>query len=104
VIVLVRGEVWRYKPVVQRKGRSELRLIVSADAMNNDRDMPTVYVARITAADTGSLISARIGDHGWAQLTLIERALKSRLVERLGVATSDELEAVGIALRAVFEL
>lgn len=99
----LRGEVWRYRPVLDR-GRLNLRLVVSADAINDDTRLVTVYAAQMLTEDAGSLLSVRIGEHGWALMTEIERPLKSRLTERMGVATPEEMETVAVALRAVFDL
>lgn len=46
----------------------------------------------------------RIADLGWANLLEIERALRPRLVERVGAADADEMDRVDVALRAAFEL
>lgn len=99
-----RGEVWRYEPIIARAGQSTSRLIVSADAVNADDTVPTVYVMQMVADDPGSLLAVRIGDLGWAFALLMDRPVRKRLVERIGVATAEEMEQVDTALRATFEL
>ena len=46
----------------------------------------------------------RVGGAGWAVATLIERTLKSRMSEQVGIATAEEMEQVDIALRAALSL
>ncbi len=99
-----RGEVWRYEPVVARAGRSTLRLIVSADSINADHALPTVYVMQVVPTDPGSLLAVRIGDLGWAFALLLDRPVRKRLTDCVGVATAEEMERVDTALRAAFEL
>jgi mRNA-degrading endonuclease toxin of MazEF toxin-antitoxin module len=99
-----RGEVWRYHPVIAREGQSTTRLVVSADPLNADPSVPTIYVAHVINSDPGSLLAVRIDDFGWALTTRIDRPPRSRLVEQLGTATTDEMDQVSTALRATFEL
>lgn len=99
-----RGEVWRYRPVVERAGRSPLRLLVSADSVLADSAVVTVYGAQVIDTDPGSLLAVRIGEFGWANVLEIDRPLRSRLEERVGAATSLEMEQVDNALRAAFDL
>lgn len=99
-----RGEVWRYEPVVARAGQSTLRLVVSADAVNVDDGVPTVYVVHVVESDPGSLLAVRIGDLGWAFALLIDRPVRKRLVERVGAASPDEVDEVDAALRAALDL
>ena len=68
-----RGEVWRYEPVIARAGQSTLRLVVSADSINADDALPTVYVMQVVETDPGSLLAVRIGDLGWAFALLVDR-------------------------------
>lgn len=99
-----RGEVWRYEPVITRAGQSTKRLVVSADAINRNESLPVVYVMHVIDADPGSLLAVRIGDHGWALATEIDRPVRKRLTERLGEADVAEMEQVDNALRAVFDV
>lgn len=99
-----RGEIWRYDPVVVRAGRSTARLVVSADALNAVEDAATIYAMHVVDFDPGSLLAVRIEDHGWALATTIDRPVRRRLVERLGTASSEEMELVDNALRATFDL
>jgi mRNA-degrading endonuclease toxin of MazEF toxin-antitoxin module len=99
-----RGEVWRYEPVIARAGQSTTRLVVSADSVNRNEALPIVYVMHVVDSDPASLLAVRIGEHGWALATEIDRPVRKRLTERLGEATTQEMEQVDTALRAVFDL
>ena len=99
-----RGEVWRYEPVINRSGRPGARLIVPANAINDNPAVPIVYAMHLADTDPASLLAARIGEHGWAVATEIDRPVRKRLVERLGEATADEMDLVDSAIRATFEV
>ena len=99
-----RGEVWRYEPVIARAGQSTLRLVVSADSINADDALPTVYVMQVVETAPGSLLAVRIGDLGWAFALLVDRPVRKRLTDRVGAATVEEMEQVDAALRATLEL
>ena len=94
-----RGEVWQYRPVLERPGQSLLRLIVSADFVN-EGDGVTVLGVHLVDRDPESLLAPRIGAHGFANVMTIEAVLRRRLDARIGLATPDELEQVSDALRA----
>ena len=99
-----RGEVWRYEPVIARVGQSTTRLIVSADSVNRNDALPVVYVMHVVDSDPASLLAVRIGEQGWALATEIDRPVRKRLTEKLGEATTAEMEQIDNALRAVFDL
>ena len=99
-----RGEIWRYEAVAPRQGDSNLRLIVSSDAINAVTAIPVVLALRLTDADPGSLLSVRIGDRGWARALTIEPVVRRRLVEHVDSADTETMEAVNVALRAVQDL
>jgi len=99
-----RGDLYRYEPVMVRAGQSTTRLIVSADAVNANTDLPTVYAMHVVDSDPGSLLAVRVGGFGWAFALEIDRPPRRRLVEHLGRATPEELEQVDNAVRAVFEV
>jgi len=99
-----RGEVWRYEPVIARAGQSTIRLIVSADSVNLNEGLPVVYVMHVVDSDPQSLLAVRIGDLGWALATEIDRPIRKRLTEKLGEATTAEMDQVDSALRAVFDV
>jgi mRNA-degrading endonuclease toxin of MazEF toxin-antitoxin module len=98
-----RRDLFVYVPVIPRPGISILRLIVSSDTVN-DSEIPWVLGVHLLAEDPGSLLAPRIGDHGWAVVTTIERVMRSRLGEHTGVATPEEMQQVDIALRAALDL
>jgi mRNA-degrading endonuclease toxin of MazEF toxin-antitoxin module len=50
------------------------------------------------------LLAVRIGHHGWALATEIDRPVRKRLPEQLGEATPAEMEQIDSALRAVFDV
>jgi mRNA-degrading endonuclease toxin of MazEF toxin-antitoxin module len=99
-----RGDIYRYQPVIQRAGQSDLRLIVSDDAINANDRIPTVFAMHVVADDPGGLLAARIGEFGWAFALEIDRPLRRRLIEKIGRATVEEMEAIDTALRATFDL
>jgi mRNA-degrading endonuclease toxin of MazEF toxin-antitoxin module len=98
-----RGEIWQYRPVLERPGQSLLRLIVSADFVN-EGDSVTVLGVHLVERDPESLLAPRIGAHGFANVMTIEAVLRRRLDARIGLATPDELGQVSDALRAVQNL
>ena len=100
-----RGEVWAYKPVIPRPGISTLRLIVSADALNTAEHLNHVLAVHILDQDLESeLLAPRIGEHGWALVTTVERVVRSRLIEKIGEATPAEIAQVTNGLRVALAL
>lgn len=99
-----RGEIWRYDPVIRRAGQSSLRLVVSADAINANDALPAVYGMHVVGDDPGSLLAVRLDPHGWAFALEIDRPLRRRLVERVGVAGADVMEQVDNAIRAAHDV
>ncbi len=89
---------------MSRPGQSTTRLIVSADAINTNQDLPAIYAMHVLDSDPGSLLAVRIGEFGWAFALEIDRPLRRRLVEYLGHASPDELEQLDNAIRAAFEV
>jgi mRNA-degrading endonuclease toxin of MazEF toxin-antitoxin module len=87
-----------------RAGQSTDRLVVSSDPINSATALPTVYTMQMVDIDPGSLLAVRIGEHGWALATAIERPVRKRLVERLGQADPEEMEQIDNALRATFDV
>jgi len=101
-----RGEVWRYDPVVARRGISTLRLIVSADPINNDRTVPVVLAVNVVETDPGSLLAVpvrrlRLGQRGHRTA---DHAVAGGLLERMAIATPDTMDQVSAALRAAQDL
>jgi mRNA-degrading endonuclease toxin of MazEF toxin-antitoxin module len=99
-----RGEVWRYRPVLERPGQSTARLIVSAEGINQLDELPVVLGLNILATDPGTLISVRVDPWGWASALAIEAVMRRRLVERLDIVAPDVMDQVDAALRAALEL
>lgn len=99
-----RGEIWRYKPVLERPGQSLLRLIVSADAVNAVHTLPVVLGLLIVDSDPGGLLAVHLEPHGWASALTIEAVMRRRLVECVDTAPAQAMEQVDAALRAAQEL
>ena len=102
-MALHRGEVYVYTPVLPRPGQSLLRLVVSADALN-DSPIPVTLGLQVVDQDPGSLLAVRLEGHGWAVVTTIEQVMKRRLGALVGTIAPDEQRAVDDALRASLEL
>jgi mRNA-degrading endonuclease toxin of MazEF toxin-antitoxin module len=87
-------------------GRSPARqrLIVSAQAINVNEEMPIVLALHLVDDDPGSLLAVRVGEHGWARALSIEPVTRRRLSERIGVADEATMEQVANALRAAQDL
>jgi mRNA-degrading endonuclease toxin of MazEF toxin-antitoxin module len=98
-----RGEIWQYRPVLERPGQSLLRLIVSADVLNEGKGA-TVLRVHLIERDPETLLAPRIGDHGFANVMTIEAVLRRRLEARIGLASPEEMEQVSNALRAAQDL
>lgn len=99
-----RGEIWTYRPVIERPGQSRLRLIVSADALNDDETLPAVRGIQILDRDPGGLLIVRIEPHGWANVMTSEAVMRRRLGEQVGTAAVEEMEAVEVAIAAMYGL
>lgn len=99
-----RGEIRRYRAVLQRAGQPELRLILSADALNEDPDRALVMATHVVDVDPGGLLHVKVGDHGWAAVATLQPVLRSRLDELVGQATAEELTAVEAAVAALLDL
>jgi len=99
-----RGEIWAYRPALPRPGQSLLRLILSAEGVNRNSALPVVIGAQVLDRDPGGLLSVHLHPHGWLSLLTIEAVLRSRLDERVGTATPDEMAAVEVALAAMLDM
>lgn len=81
-----------------------MRILVAAQALIDTEPPIVVALPIVEQEDPQSLLAVRIGDLGWAVATLIERTLVSRFTERVGTASTEELSAVDVALRASLDL
>lgn len=97
-----RGEVWRYRPVIERRGQPLLRLVVSGNAFN--RSTRLIVGLQLVETDPASLLAVPIGGLGWASTPTIEVVLPSRLDELVGTATPEEMDRVDNVLRAALDL
>jgi mRNA-degrading endonuclease toxin of MazEF toxin-antitoxin module len=100
----VRGQIWRYTPVLARENRSDLRLIVSTDAINSAPAVPVLWAIHVVAEPAESLLSVRVDPHGYALAGTLEQVLRRRLTERLDTVSSELMEQVDVGLRALLEL
>jgi mRNA-degrading endonuclease toxin of MazEF toxin-antitoxin module len=98
-----RGQSWEYQPVIERPGQSRLRLIMSVDEIN-DADLPWCLGIQIRDRDPGGMFVVRIEPHGWANLVTAEMVMRRRLVEQVGTASAAEIEAVEMAIAAMYGL
>jgi mRNA-degrading endonuclease toxin of MazEF toxin-antitoxin module len=98
-----RGEIYRYQPVTARP-QPTLRLVVAAQALIDAGEVVLLCVPIVEQDDPSSLLAPRVGEHGWAVVTLLERTLVSRMTLYVGEATDDEMEQVAVALRAALEI
>ncbi len=89
--------------MLERPGQSLLRLIVSADFVN-EGEGGTVLGVHLVDRDPQSLLAPGIGAHGFANVMTIEAVLRRRLDTRIGLASSEEMEQVSNALRAAQDL
>ena len=99
-----RGEIWRYDAVIKRAGQSDLRLVVSADAINTNDALPAVYGMHVVGEDPGNLLAVWLEPHGWAFALEIDRPLRRRLIERVDVVDTDLMEQVDNAIRAAYDV
>lgn len=98
-----RGQIWAYRPALPRPGQSLLRLILSAEGVNQDSSLPVVTGAQVIDRDPGGLLSVRLDPHGWVTLLTIEAVLRSRLDEHVATASAEEMASVGVALAAMLD-
>ena len=98
-----RGEVWAYSGLLGRAGQSTRRLVVSSELLIVSDDVVTCYALHVLDTDPKSLLAVETA-WGWASVLLLDRPPRSMLTERLGEATTEQLDAVDNALRAVLEL
>lgn len=99
-----RGEIWAYRPALSRPGQSLLRLILSAEGVNQNPALPVVIGAQVLDRDPGGLLSVQLHAHGWLSLLTIEAVLRSRLDEHVGTATLNEMAAIEVALAAMLDM
>jgi mRNA-degrading endonuclease toxin of MazEF toxin-antitoxin module len=99
-----RGEIWRYEAVAPRPWQTTLRLIVSADVVNENDALPVVLGVHVVERNPNSLLAVRVGDHGWARALSIEPVVRRRLMARVGTADATAMEQLSQALRVVQDL
>lgn len=94
-----------YPNLIQRERGPVARLVISADAIASNDELPTVTTLLVFPDDSrGGLLSIRVGDIGWASALSPEASLRSRLGEVLHTCAPDELESLDRALRVAHDL
>lgn len=102
---MLRGEIRRYRPVLQRPGQPLLRLVLSADHLNSDPDRRLVIAAHVAEDDAGSLLHVPVGQPDrWARVPTLAPTRRGRLDELVGQATPEQMTEVDAALGALLEL
>jgi mRNA-degrading endonuclease toxin of MazEF toxin-antitoxin module len=101
---VIRGEIWRYAPVIHREGATNLRLVISAAAINENPDFVVVLTLQIVNTDPGGLLAVCTEPYGWVSALAIEATLKRRLTERVGAVDQTTMDQVATALRAAQDL
>ncbi len=89
---------------MSRQGQSTVRLIVSANGVNDVESLPIVCGVHVLDSDPGDLLAVHVESWGWASALTLERVMRRRLVERIGAVPQAALEQVDASLRAVLEL
>ncbi|MFF3223814.1 hypothetical protein ACFYV7_13560 [Nocardia suismassiliense] len=99
-----RGEVWGYEPIINRPGVSTRRLIISAAPINENPHLKVVLTLHVLDSDPGGLLAVELPPHGWASALHPEATVRSRLDECVGVADTETMDRVSVALRAAQDL
>ncbi len=100
-----RGQLWQYEPVLARAGQSTLRLIVSADGINDAGGvLPTVWGLHVLDSDPGQLLAVGVPPWGWASALTLERVMRRRLSTVVGEVSPDAMKQVDSGLRALLDL
>ena len=89
---------------MNRQGQSTVRLIVSANGINDAESLPIVFGLHVLDSDPGQLLAVHVAPWGWASALTLERVMRRRLVEQLATVPEDVLEQVDASLRAALEL
>jgi hypothetical protein len=70
----------------------------------NDADLPWCLGIQIRDSDPGGMFVVRIEPHGSANSVTAEMVMRRRLVEQVGTASAAEIEAVEMAIAAMYGL
>ncbi len=89
---------------MNRQGQSTVRLIVSANGINDAESLPIVFGVHVLDSDPGQLLAVHVAPWGWASALTLERVMRRRLVEQLATVPDDVLEQVDASLLAALEL
>jgi len=89
---------------MNRQGQSTVRLIVSANGINDAESLPIVFGLHVLDSDPGQLLAVHVAPWGWASALTLERVMRRRLVEQLATVPDDVLEQVDASLLAALEL
>jgi mRNA-degrading endonuclease toxin of MazEF toxin-antitoxin module len=96
-----RGEIWTYRPVLNRPGQAVHRLVLTPQDYNERAGRVTVLTAHVVEVDPGDLVAVRAGDTGWATLGLLETTPKRMLVEHVDDVTPEQMTSVAAVLAAL---
>ena len=77
---------------------------MSDDAINDNPQLPAVFCMQVVDSDPSSLFAMPIAPHGWAFALELDRCPREQLVERVGVASEEQMRAADEALRAALHL
>ncbi|WP_306359542.1 hypothetical protein [Nocardia sp. CC227C] len=95
-----RGEIWRYQAIM----RERTVLVVSCDPLNDDGRVLVIDILDIEPPGRRGMVSVSLGEFGYGYGHIIGVAPSERFVERLGVATTEQMADVKSVLLTVFEL
>lgn len=95
-----RGEIWRY----QAPMRERLVLILTCDPLNEDGRILVMDVRDLEPPGPRRMVSVSLDQHGYGYGHAIGIGAQDKFIERLGVATDEQLAAVKSVLLTVFDL
>ena len=99
-----RGEVRAYSNMVARDRGPVARLVVAAQSVLDNPDVPTAVTLLVYADPRAGLLSVPVGDIGYASTLAPEASMRRLLGDVLHVCTPEELEQVDVAIRAAFDV
>lgn len=99
-----RGEVRLYSNMVSRARGPVARLVVAAQSVLDNPEVPTVTTLLVYADARAGLLSVPVGDIGYASALAPEASLRSLVGEVLHTCSPDELEQIDVAIRAALDV
>ncbi|WP_157513938.1 hypothetical protein [Nocardia concava] len=95
-----RGEIWRYQAVM----RERIVLVVSCDPLNEDGRILVMDILDFEPPGPRRMVTVDLAPHGYGYGHIIGVAPGDRFLERLGIATGEQMTAVKSVLLSVFDL